>query len=440
MKKHIIALSLLSVLSVTTVSCDRFLDITPTGKAIPKTLEDYRAVLTRAYSLYPAHRAVIQSRTDEVVMNTESSTAVSYKDIFLWNDSSSDPATMETPYGQFYSTIFYANHTIVEGAKDMPEGNEKNQILGEAYALRALCNFELVNLFAPEYSSANASQPAIPIVTEVDLEKTYPRATVQEVYNQILADVEQAENLINISNFDTGINYRFGTVALAAFKARIYQYMGDWDNALLYANNILTVKSELEDFNQFNVLPSSFKSVEAIMNLDNNLNSNTNLAYRASTSLINLYDQTNDLRFERYFRVSGSLYQSTKFASSNEFKTTFRVGEIYLLKAEAEYYLNQISASKSTLLQLASKRYNAVGLADFESKISALSGTDYLTELYNERMRETSFEGLRWYDLRRTTKPEITHVYDTETATLQQNDSRYTLRFPASARLKNPNL
>ncbi|MEC5394852.1 RagB/SusD family nutrient uptake outer membrane protein [Bergeyella sp. RCAD1439] len=440
MKKHIIALSLLSLLSVSTVSCDRFLDITPTGKAIPKTVEDYRAVLTRAYSLYPAHRAVIQSRTDEVQLNPSSDEVVSYKDLFLWKDSSRDPATVEVPYGQFYSVIFYANHTILQGAKDMPEGAEKNQILGEAYALRALCNFELVNLFAPMYEEANGSALAVPLVLEIDLEKTYPRATVQQVYAQILADVQRAESLLSVNQFDAGLNYRFTKVALDAFSARIYQYMGDWGKALSYAQKVLAVNGRLEDFNRFSVLPSSFRSVESIMNLDANLNSNTNSVYRASENLIGLYDQTNDLRFAKYFRRSGTLYQSTKFASSNELKSSFRVGEIYLLKAEAEYKLRDEQSSKNTLLALAATRYNAQGLAVFKAKVEALSGEEYLKVLYGERQRELAFEGLRWYDLRRTGKPEMQHQYEAETAVMQQGDDRYVLPFPASARLKNPNL
>jgi hypothetical protein len=44
----------LAVISFTSVSCDRFLDIQPEGKVIPTTVEDYRKVLTSAYSKYPS--------------------------------------------------------------------------------------------------------------------------------------------------------------------------------------------------------------------------------------------------------------------------------------------------------------------------------------------------------------------------------------------------
>lgn len=440
MKKNIIYGALALTIAATAVSCNRFLDITPVGLAIPKTVEDYRGLMTRAYSLYPAHRAVVEGRTDNVLMNTSSSYAPTYKDIYLWNDSSSDPATAEIPYGAFYSVIFYTNHVINNGSVDMPESAEKNQILGEAYALRAYCFFELANLYAPEYSSANVSAHAIPLVTEIDLEKDYPKATVQQVYDQILSDVAKAESLVNVASQATSYNYRFSTTAINAFKARIYQYMGNWQSALVSAEKVLAANSKLEDFSKYTVMPSSFKSVESIMNLDINLNSGTQSAYRASQQLLSLYDQSNDLRFSKYFRKSGSLYQSTKYSSSNEFKTTFRVGEIVLLKAEAEAKLGKTAESKQALLSLASKRYNATGLANFTTKISALSGDNYLAELYNERNRELAFEGLRWYDLRRTSKPTITHQYSTETATLQQNDPRYTLPFPKSAKLKNPQL
>lgn len=111
-----------------------------------------------------------------------------------------------------------------------------------------------------------------------------------------------------------------------------------------------------------------------------------------------------------------------------------------MIKAEAQAKLGDEAASKATLLDLAAKRYNSTGLSNFTARINALSGANYYTELLNERARETSFEGLRWFDLRRTTQPEIIHTFDGKEYKLNSKDPRYTLPFPQDARLKNPAL
>ncbi|MNY75344.1 SusD family protein [compost metagenome] len=73
-------------------------------------------------------------------------------------------------------------------------------------------------------------------------------------------------------------------------------------------------------------------------------------------------------------------------------------------------------------------------------RINALSGTALLSEILEERALELALEGHRWYDLRRTTQPQIIHTYDGEQFILRQNDPRYTLPFPTEAITVNPDL
>ena len=69
-----------------------------------------------------------------------------------------------------------------------------------------------------------------------------------------------------------------------------------------------------------------------------------------------------------------------------------------------------------------------------------MSRDELREEIYAERCRELAFEGHRWFDLRRTTRPELTKTYRGTTYTLEHNDSRYTVRIPADAIEANPNL
>lgn len=437
MKNIIKPIILVVSLSAINLSCERYLDITPMDKVIPQSVEDFRAMLTRAYQLYPEHKPYINLKSDEV----QAKSATEYlKAIFTWDETNASSGSTEIPYATFYQTIFHANYILQNAPKYAPAGAEINQVLGEARALRAYAYFELINIYAPAYNGNNGNATAVPIVSEITLEGDFPKATLNEVYSLILSDINEAGKLINQSSFPVGYNYRFTTTALQAFKARVHQSRGEWTAALEAANLALQGNSKLEDFNNFSILPNHFKSVESIMNLDRTMNSSSYGFARASEEHINLYDQANDLRFAQYFQADGNLWRSKKYSTNNDLKTSFRVAELLLTKAEAEYKSNQEANSKTTLLTLAKTRYNAQGYSDFEAKINGLSGENYYQELLNERARELSFEGLRWYDLRRTTQPKIIHKFDGRDYTLEQGDARYTVPFPRDARLKNPQL
>lgn len=60
--------------------------------------------------------------------------------------------------------------------------------------------------------------------------------------------------------------------------------------------------------------------------------------------------------------------------------------------------------------------------------------------VYDERTRELAFEGHRWFDLRRTSQPEIVKTYGDNTYTLAEGDSRYTINFPTEAVEANPDI
>ncbi|AZA84804.1 RagB/SusD family nutrient uptake outer membrane protein [Chryseobacterium lactis] len=430
----------IAAISFISVGCDRFLDIQPEGKIIPTTAEDYRKVLTSAYSKYPVHKSLTALRTDEVNIDENGMDFISYREIAMWKDSNNDPSSTEFPWVGFYSVNFYLNQIINEGSKTMKDSSEKNQILAEAYALRAYLYFDMVNLYGIPYNSATAStDKGVPISLEIDIEQVLKPSSVQEVYNQVHADIRKAEELMVEQKQVAGVNYRFSKTALMAFQARTALYEGDWNKAVSYADQVLAVKSDLVNLNTTNTVPNHFASPESIMALDNTWdNSIKNLCF-VSSDLLAAYNTTADKRFGIYFEKNGSKYKVIKGGSS-DFRVSFRTAEQYFIKSEALLKLNKLDEAKETLLKVLKNRYTPDGYASVQNTISSMDAGAFLNFIMDERYREFALEGQRWFDLRRANQKKISHLISGKEYILQQNDVRYTIEYPMSAKRNNPNL
>lgn len=430
----------LTAISLINIGCDRFLDIQPEGKIIPVTVEDYRKVLTSAYSKYPVHKSLVALRTDEVNIDDNSADFISYREMAMWKDSNNDAASTEFPWVSFYSVNFYLNQIIIEGSKTMQDSPEKNQILAEAYALRAYLYFDMVNLYGKPYNGATASTDrGVPINLEIDLEQVLKPSSVQEVYDQVHADLKKAEDLMVEQKQALGVNYRFSKTALLAFEARAALYEGDWNKALNYADQVLAVKGDLSDLNTVNTPPNHYASPESIMALDNTWdNSIKNLSF-ASPELIASYNSTADKRFGMYFEKNGSKYKVTK-GGSLEFKVSFRTAEQYFIKSEALLKLNKLTEAKEILLKVLKNRYTPDGYTSVQNAVSSMDSDELMEFILDERFREFALEGQRWFDLRRANQKKISHTISGKEYILQQNDPRYTIEYPMSAKKNNPNL
>ena len=431
---------ILALLTLFVVGCDDYLEIEPEGKVIPESLEEFRAVLTKGYDIFPEQKSVVTYRADELVLDENSFNFSDYKDIYSWKDANPDPQTTPYPYIQMYNSIFYANHVIEDGAEKIEASQEKNQLIGEAYALRAYAHFDLVNLYGKPYNAATGTTDiAVPLALEIDLEQVFIPVSVQAVYDQVLKDIEKAKTLLNVTKFDAGLNYRFTRTAILALEARVHTYMGNSEAALTAINAALALNNSIVNLNDTPELPNLYTSVESIMALEDVFDSRVRNSSTISEDLLAVYDTANDLRFGLYFTADGSSYKTAK-GGEQEFKCSFRVSELLLLKAEAEAKLNNLDAAKTTLLGFVKNRYQTSYMASLTASIDGMSATAFLSELYKERRRELALEGHRWFDLRRSNQKTITHTISGEDFILIENDPRYTLPFPEAARFNNPEL
>ena len=428
--------------TLTMSACDNFLDITPTGKVIAETGDEYRALLTYEYKYFTKDRYMTTLRTDEMLMDkvkTSSTDLDAYLDLWRWKDDNPSPTTSYFSWRSYYHSVYIANY-IIQNQKKIKEATaqEISQLVGEAYMMRAYCHFLLVNLYAEPYTHCTPSQTrGVPMLLEADVNAIPGSSSVETVYNQILSDLDNAEQYLNVEEWELGKNYRFNTTSAQALRARTYLYMGRWSDALEASKEVLSVYNELEDMNNSTTLPNSYKSKESIVALERFSSNLYTAVDMPASEFISLY-RSGDQRRTKYFkRVTSSTYSLLK-GRSDEFSCSFRTAEFYLTAAEAAARLGHTTDAINYLAPLMTKRLNASAYQTTTALIGTMTEEELIQEILDERARELAFEGHRWYDLRRTSQPVLTRVYDGTTYTLLPE--QYTMRFPSEAVEANPEI
>jgi hypothetical protein len=316
-----------------------------------------------------------------------------------------------------------------------------NDILGQAYALRAFAQFELFQYFTPDYLDASGlSVPAVDFVVTVE---NLPRNTVSEVLSLIDTDLTTSASLLDNSKTD---NKFVTNNFITALRARIALFSGDYPGALGFANQLIAAYP-LANKVQYQLMYLDADNTEVIFKAARVVGdagpgfiwhfSGGGPTIEMSNSLFNILDPT-DARYGVLLNVADSdpannyLLINRYPGTANEFLSdikVFRVSEMYLIKAEAELRNNQVNIAKATLKTLRDARFGAdTALPSFTN---TTNGLDFLLE---ERRVELAYEGHRYLDLKRFgvgLSRDIADCGNLDNACdMSSTDKRFTLPIP----------
>jgi hypothetical protein len=358
---------------------------------------------------------------------------------FMQNDLaqvSATPAAGGEHWAPFYNFVFRCNAAIEGLSSSKADGltaKVRQQLIGEVKFIRAFCYFYLVNEFG---------DVPLALSTDPQVNTMLPRVSQKEVYDQMIADLLDAEEKLSSDFLDASLlktsseRVRPTKWAATAMLARVYLYTGEYSNAEQKATSVISnigLFQLLPDLNKV-FLKNSGEAIWQIQPTETNLNTREGQTFvipatgpvagtngtpvYLSKQLLNSFE-TNDKRKiygnwvdTTIYKVSSSplkydtipypykykIAASTGVNSINgltEYFMVLRLAEQYLIRAEARAQLEDNNGAKADLNAIR----NRAGLTN----TTAGDKTSLLAVILHERQVELFSEwGHRWFDLKRT--------------------------------------
>jgi hypothetical protein len=434
--------------------CDKYLDITPKGRRLLSTVEDFDLWLNNAalYSSPGQPRNALNYLGDNVDIAGVTTPAVTVTDlVYTWAPqfhlNQSEPPIF---WGEHYAKINLFN-AVLAGIDEATDGTnaKRKSLKAEALLGRAFEYFYLVNEYGKPYDATTASVDlAVPFVTSDDVSEVVPpRSTVAEIHQHIIDDINAA-----IANLpaDNSPNRLRGSVGAAySVLARVYLYMRNYPEARKNAELAL-LNSRTEMINYNGTLPAT----PLISTHPDVIYGRVAISqYPVTLDFVRSYT-SNDLRLRRLFTSTDNYQFATRSSASFSPPSMFAYPSLYytnsgtsfaemkLIAAEGAARSNDLAAALQHLDDVRKARFPTASYVKYTSAVQE----DVLKEVLTERSQELPFNGLRWFDMRRFDKENrmgIVTRYNqqgVEIASLPVHSSKYTLQIPSVVLSFNPGM
>jgi starch-binding outer membrane protein, SusD/RagB family len=340
---------------------------------------------------------------------------------------------------RFYYRII-ANANILINGIDNATGPDadKKIIKGQALAYRGWAHFQLVQLWGKRYDMATKpnNQPGVPLLLTNTL-VGQPRATVEEVYTQVIRDLDEAVTLLaGYTRTGSAAKSNFNVNVTRGIRARVALAQQDWETAATNAiaartgyplmdtvayksgfNNISNSEwiwgtRQIDDHNTF------FYSYFAYISYNFNSTVLRTQPRAINATLWNAIPIT-DVRKRMWDRTGANVdvprdatntpvgarvpYQNQKFKAQSYSSSIgdvpyMRSAEMFLIEAEARARQNQEGLAQTAL-------FNLVKARDPNYVMSTNTGQALIDEIFFHRRIELWGEGFRFIDLKRTNTP-----------------------------------
>jgi hypothetical protein len=366
-----------------------------------------------------------------------------------------DNSEIEDLYSVLYRTIDLTNHIIAHVPElNLPQDRD-DDLTGQAYFVRGMMYFELARFWGG--IPTGYSEAGVVIRTEpsrrIDAGSFGPRTSLADTYAQVQADLEQAlVRLPETRGTAAQLRGRAVKATARALLARLHLYLGQYDRVEQYATAVIN-DGRYALAKPYEAIFRTRNSNESVFEVQfgvNDISGLRNWYYPASAGgrgglalheafyrelTANPADERAKLTA---YNENAGVYYPTKYNTAGNSDNThvIRMAEVYLNRAEARAYLDDLPGARQDLDAVRSR----AGLPN----TTAASKEALLDSILRERKLEFFQEGHRWFDLVRTGRAVGTLVNVTRSKGSRPVSlglpARQVLPFPTSEVLANPNL
>jgi hypothetical protein len=440
----------LIILLLSFISCKKFVDVSPPKNSLTTETvfnDDLTATaaISSIYTSLSSGSGGLSSITFLGGILADEATAFS-SDLntqqFFTNNILPSNLRVSGFWGSGGYTYIYRANAVLEGLEKSTNitASLKTQLQGEAKFIRAFLHLYLTGLYGD-----------IPYITTTDyrVNTRVSRLSQAEVFEKIITDLKDAKEKLSIDfNYSNGERVKPNKWSAAALLARAYLYNKNWAEAeaeatLLINNTNLFALTSLDSV----FLKNSREAIWQFLPLGANQNTSegnifiltstpTNSALR--NEFLNAFESGDNRKAKWVGSITtgGNTYYypykyKIKTGSSplKEYSMVLRLGEQYLIRAEARAQQNNIGGAQNDLNVIRGR----AGL----NNTTANDKASLLLAVENERRIELFSEwGHRWFDLRRTAR--IDAMLGSIKTGWQTTDA--LLPIPQSEILVNPNM
>lgn len=406
------------------LGCQNFLNVKPQGKILPKTEDEYAAVLN--YRLNN-----LESGTYDQILNNGELTAKyeAYADDLNANINIGNlPIYAGTDFNKNYG-IYKDLYAIIKDCNIIIEAMTKftsehsKQLMAAAKGIKGACYYNLMRNYCKAYDPATAeNELGLVIMDKFDLAQTPARSDLKFTADFIISTLRSA-----VSYGIEDDKYVFTADVCKAFLAKVLFWTEDWEDALDICEE-LAAKYPLATIEEYpSAINSEYGKSKGMIirsRINNNNSSSASIRGQAVSDmrsrpvnyeLIRLYDPK-DIRLTTFF-TSQRKNQKEPFGR-------IRSSEIHLMMAECHAHMENSGTALNILNTLRSNRikdytpYTLSTLPEVDEdamiKVDALGKplTKLTQAILNERRMEMCMEGDRWFELKRNGGPEFTIITD----------------------------
>lgn len=438
--------------------CKRYLDVTPQGKVIPETEEDFEALLNNM--LY-----AIEEGTDEDILGC-------YDRVILYESISDNldaniAAGRLTLYAGDVANNFQKGYYegLYSAIKDCnlildhmlgKESAKARELCAAACAIKGVCYYNLIRIYCEPYDAATASSlPGVPIVEHFDVESDAvpDRNTLARSYEYAVSLLRKA-----VDCHMTDESYLFTEAVAKAWLARLYFWGGQWSEVIPLCEELLAVPAyALAERSAYEASIQSYgERLQEVIIRDRTT---------GDDDVKTLYDET----FRNYLStrpvnatllklfgpepqkdVRWSIMCDARRVNRKTVTARIRGSELHLMLAESYAHPGERQDEAKALSLLNELRRKRIeGVEDYtlrtlpEPDPEALIRVDatgqpltpLISAILDERRKELYMEGDRWFELKRNGRPEWWVIQQSgSTLPVKYVTRRYLYTMPVSVR------